>query len=154
MAEEGHKESHLGRREAIAWALVVLWAVAIFAVSAKSGLELDGTGPIAQVKRWLANVLSDAMGYPVDVSPIGHFSEYLVFGALLANALRHRLEPGGAAIASVCVVAVYAVTDEFHQLFVPGRACDPMDWLVDVCAAAIAALIAWLVLRRRKRAGR
>ena len=136
---------------AVAWVLVAAWAVVIFAMSAKSGLELDaGTGIVSMAKRWLAGVLSDLFGQPVDPSPVGHFLEYLVFGALLVNALRHSLAAGKTAFASVGIAAFYAVTDEFHQMFVPGRACDPADWLVDVTAVALAALIGWLILRETK----
>lgn len=133
---------------AVAWALVAAWAAVIFAMSAKSGLELDaGTGIVSLAKRWLAGALSALTGQSVDPSPIGHFAEYLVFGALLANALRHHLPAGRAAMGAVGIAAFYAITDEFHQIFVPGRACDPADWLVDVSAAIISALLFALVMK-------
>ena len=138
------------KRTLIAWLLVAAWAIVIFAMSAKSGLELDtGKGVVSMMKRWLAGVLSQLTGQPVDPSPVGHFGEYLVFGALLVNALRHSLTAGKTALAAIGIAALYAVTDEFHQMFVPGRACDPLDWLVDVSAVALAALIGWLIIRRR-----
>lgn len=144
------------RNNVIAWVLVAAWAVVIFAMSAKSGLELDkGTGIVSVVKRWLADVLSGLTGQPVDPSPIGHFGEYLVFGALLVNALRHHVAPGKAAFGAIAIAALYAITDEFHQMFVPGRACDSLDWLVDVSAVAVAALLGWLIMsghRKRRRA--
>ena len=137
------------RRKIVAWLLVALWAVVIFAMSAKSGLELDtGQGIVSIAKRWLADVLSRIAGRAVDPSPVGHFVEYLVFGALLVNALRLSFAPGGAALAASGIAAVYAATDEFHQMFVPGRACDVADWLVDVSAVALVAGIWWLVKRR------
>lgn len=135
------------KKTLIAWILAAAWAVVIFVMSAKSGFDLDnGTGIVSIVKRWLAGVLLGLTGRPVDPSPIGHFGEYLVFGALLVNALRHSLTAGKAAFAAIGLAALYAVTDEFHQMFVPGRACDPADWLVDVSAVVLAALIGWLVL--------
>ena len=138
------------RSIAIAWVLVVAWAVVIFVMSAKSGLELDkGMGVVSVLKRWLADALSSLTGQPVDPSPIGHFGEYLVFGVLLVNALRHYATPGKVAFGAIAVAAFYAATDEFHQMFVPGRACDPLDWVVDVSAVALAALVGWLVLRKR-----
>ncbi|MBO4351981.1 MAG: VanZ family protein, partial [Eggerthellaceae bacterium] len=134
------------KQKVIAWTLVAVWAVFIFAASATSGYDFEmGSGPFALLRRWLVDVLSSAMGHPVDPSPIGHFTEYFVFGALLMNALRMHVRPSRAAWGAIAIVAAYAVTDEFHQLFVPGRACDPADWLVDVSAAAIAALVYVLV---------
>ena len=138
------------KQKAVAWTLVVVWSIAIFAASAKSGLDFElGTGPLEQIRRWLVDVLSAAFGHPVDPSPIGHFSEYLVFGALLFNAMRMHVRPSCAVWSAIAIAAVYAVTDEFHQLFVPGRACDPADWLVDVVAACIASLLCYLIFVKR-----
>ena len=143
----------MSAKRIVSWILVVLWAAVIFWASAHSGLDLDeGTGPLSVVKRWLAEVLSAAMGRPVDPSPIGHFGEYLVFGALLVNALRQSVTPPRAAWIAVAIAAAYAATDEFHQLFVPGRDCNPADWLVDTTAVALVALVFVIVSTRRRRA--
>ena len=144
---------HSAASKALAWIAVIAWAALIFVASAKSGLDFDtGNGPLELARRWLADALSSLMGRPVDPSPIGHFSEYLVFGALLFNALRMHLHmsPSRVALCAIAIAAAYAVTDEFHQMFVPGRACDPIDWLVDVAAATIAACVFAAVLNRRK----
>ena len=138
----------------LSWIAVIVWAVLIFVASAKSGMDFDtGNGPLELARRWLADVLSSLMGRPVDPSPIGHFSEYLVFGALLFNALRMhlRMRPSRVALCAIAIAAAYAVTDEFHQMFVPGRECDLIDWLVDVAAAAIAASAFAAVLQNRDR---
>lgn len=42
---------------------------------------------------------------------------------------------------AVAAASLYGVTDEIHQLFVPGRFCDPADWLVDTLGALTGALI-------------
>ena len=44
---------------------------------------------------------------------------------------------------SVCIVILYASTDELHQLFVPGRSGQVKDVLIDGCGAVIGALIIW-----------
>ena len=143
---------HSTGSKALAWIAVIVWAVLIFVASAKSGLDFDtGNGPLELARRWLADVLSSLMGRPVDPSPIGHFSEYFVFGVLLFNALRMhlRMSPSRVALCAIAIAAAYAVTDELHQILVPGRECDPIDWLVDVVAAAIAASIFAAVLKSR-----
>ncbi len=33
------------------------------------------------------------------------------------------------------------MTDELHQLFVAGRHCDPVDWLVDTLGAAVGVFV-------------
>ena len=125
-------------------------AALIFAMSAKDGVALDtGSGLLSAAKAWLAEALSAAAGHPVDVSPIGHFAEDLLFGAVLANALRlHVAPPRAAAIASVAA-SLYGITDEIHQIFVPLRSCDPADWAVDTVAACLGAIAVCALLARR-----
>jgi VanZ family protein len=41
-----------------------------------------------------------------------------------------------ATLATIGVVAIYAASDELHQLLVPGRSCDIYDWMADVIGAA------------------
>ncbi|MDI6828677.1 MAG: VanZ family protein, partial [Armatimonadota bacterium] len=49
------------------------------------------------------------------------------------------------------IAALYGVTDEYHQSFVPGRRCELYDWMADVLGAAVAlSLIAILQFYRRK----
>ena len=140
------------RGTVIAWALVAAWAVVIFLMSANTGDDLtSGEGLVAHVRAVLMAVQAAWLGTEVDiVSSIAHFCEYLVFGALLQHALGRSLSPRAALLAAIVAASVYGVTDEVHQLFVPGRACDPVDWLVDTAGAALGAVIAWFVLRRRQ----
>jgi VanZ family protein len=71
------------------------------------------------------------------VRKLAHFTEYAILSALLYRALRddRRWSPRAAAIAIV-VSALYAVLDEFHQWFVPGRTAAATDCLIDVSGAA------------------
>jgi len=52
-----------------------------------------------------------------------------------------------AAGAAVAFAAVYGITDEFHQWFVPGRTADVNDWMADCTGAAIAVAVVLLVAR-------
>ena len=83
------------------------------------------------------------------LSSIAHFCEYTVFGALLANALRCHMPLGRACVLAIVCGSLYGVTDEFHQLFVPGRMCDPLDWLVDTAGSGLGSGLAWLALGHR-----
>ncbi len=87
------------------------------------------------------------------IRKFSHFLEYLVLSVLLYRALRSpmrsRLETAGAA---VVIAGLYAIADEFHQYFVPGRTAAVTDCLIDVSGAAAGqGLIA--ALGRGSRAG-
>ncbi len=130
----------------LSWAAVVLWAAFIFFMSAHTGADLDeGTDFAAQVKRWLTALAAPVFGEGVDVvSPAAHFTEYAVFGALLFAALvqtRPQHRRVALVAVAVAIASVYGVTDELHQSFVPDRACDPADWLVDTLGATLGAFL-------------
>lgn len=73
---------------------------------------------------------------------LAHFGEYAIFSALLYLALRVDNDRTRAAVLAVVIASAYAVTDEFHQSFVPMRTPDPADWLVDTAGAVAGALSA------------
>lgn len=76
-----------------------------------------------------------------------HFGAYGVLGALILGALRPTPTGYGRAQALLAsaVASLYGVSDEIHQLFVPGRDADVLDWLADTSGALVATLLlAWL----------
>ncbi len=84
---------------------------------------------------------------------VAHACEYAVLGLLVARALagpRWLSIPLSVAAAAVVLCALYGVSDEYHQLFVPGRDFDPRDMMADAlgASAAVGALWAWGIIRR------
>lgn len=137
------------RRFAIAsWVFVALWAAFIFFMSSNTSTGLnEGLGVFSRIYQVMKDVQASLLGPGVDVlSSIAHFCEYTVFGALLANALRCHMPLGRACVLAIVCGSLYGVTDELHQLFVPGRMCDPLDWLVDTAGSGLGSGLAWLAL--------
>jgi VanZ family protein len=98
------------------WAPVFVWAAAIFAFSSVPNLG-TGFGVWDLVLRKLA-----------------HLVEYAILGALLYRAIAR--EP-----LAVAAGSAYAVTDEIHHAFVPGRAGSPLDWLIDTVGVIAGVLL-------------
>ena len=48
-------------------------------------------------------------------------------------------------ILSLSLSSLYAIFDEFHQYFVPGRSCELRDMLIDISGVVIALIIIKLV---------
>ena len=140
----------------VSWALVALCAGFIFFMSSNTDTGLnDGLGLFSRIFQDLKALQAQLLGPEVDVvSSIAHFCEYTVLGALLANALRCHMPLRRACLVAVACASLYGASDEFHQLFVPGRMCDPMDWLVDTAGAALGSGLAYLQLRRKGREGK
>lgn len=112
------------------WAPVVGWMALIFFLSAQSQI------PTPQ-QRWLDLFLEKA----------GHTLEFAILATLLTRALAPgRNARGRAFLLAVVFCWLYALSDEFHQSFVPGRTADWSDVLFD-WGGAIGG--AWLWIRRR-----
>lgn len=134
----------------LSWLAVVIMAGVIFWMSANTGTSINqGLGIISTLKAFLSSVAFSLVGHEVDVSPIGHFVEYFIFGILLLNALRFHMPLSRAVLFAIIIGSAYGVTDEIHQYFVPERSCDPMDWLVDSIAVALGALLCRLAARKQ-----
>lgn len=72
---------------------------------------------------------------------LAHVGEYAVLALLLVQALRlHGLSPKRAVLMAACISALYAVSDEVHQTFVPGRNGVWRDVGIDAVGIAGAAL--------------
>lgn len=63
------------------------------------------------------------------VKKLGHF---LAYGALALLALRAVLNGKRPYLTAAFIVFLYALSDEFHQTFVPGRNGTPVDVLIDM----------------------
>ena len=84
---------------------------------------------------------------------LGHFSEYAVLGILSARAFagsandfvqRHWFH------IAVLLIVCYALLDEFHQIFVPGRTASIYDSAIDVVGGLTALLLIRFRHRRRQ----
>ena len=136
----------------VSWLLVAAWAGFIFFMSTNSGDDLnEGMGLFSTVYAALMAAQERLLGEGIDLlSPLAHFCEYGVFGALLCNALRCHMPLRRAAVLAVACASAYGVTDEIHQLFVPDRMCDPLDWLVDTVGALAGSCLARLAAGRAR----
>ena len=103
------------------WGPVVVWAGLIFALSSIPDL---GTG---------------LGGWDLVLRKIAHALEFAVLGALFLRAI-------GREVPAVVAGIAYAVTDEVHQSFVPGRLGSVWDVLLDS-----AGVVLGVVLLRRVR---
>jgi VanZ like family. len=67
-----------------------------------------------------------------------HITEFAMLAAALAWPLRKSgLKGYRLAVASIGLAAIYAMTDEFHQTFVPGRSGELKDVGIDTVGALI-----------------
>jgi VanZ family protein len=82
-----------------------------------------------------------------------HFAVYAGLAVVTARATGKgfRHVSWRAVIGAIVIAALYGVSDEYHQLFVPGRTFDVLDMLADALGsiAGAGAVGAWSIISRR-----
>lgn len=134
----------------VAWLLVILWMAFIFYMSSQpAGISDDMSKGVTKV---IIQVVDSI--YPLDIETsslqlwvdrfnhsvrkLGHVTEYLILGTLVANACKKSGVKGYKLfLYSFAFCAAYAVSDELHQYFVPGRGPGLRDVLLDSGGAAV-----------------
>jgi VanZ family protein len=110
------------------WMMVALWALAIFAMSSIPGRAF----PDVRVLHY---------------DKVLHAIVYAVFGGLCCLALPARVPKHFAVAVAGLLAIAYGLTDEFHQLFVPGRSADLRDVVADGVGGLFGAGAAAIVVR-------
>lgn len=82
------------------------------------------------------------------VDKMVHFLIYLPLGFLLARSFRKA--GAGTLVYAVGLCLVAASCDELHQVFIPGRSADSLDFLADL-AGSITGAALWLAAGRLAR---
>lgn len=95
------------------------------------------------------------MAIATDVSDkINHFGAYGLLSVLLYLNLyfqdKIKLLNKFPATFTVLIASIYGLLDELHQMFVPGRSAEFLDWLADFSGSLVAVLISRYLIRRFK----
>jgi VanZ family protein len=139
------------------WLPVIAWMLLIFCGSGDVLSTKQTSRFLGPMIHWLLPRLSDerVQAMVTVVRKGGHVTEYGVLALLVWWARRktaqqdvRRWEWPDARFA-LAVAFIYAMTDEFHQAFVPSRQGSMWDVLLDTSGAAVALLILWAIVRRR-----
>ncbi|MGN0165716.1 MAG: VanZ family protein [Lachnospiraceae bacterium] len=151
------------KRRIVFAVLTVLWMGMIFLFSHKEG-ESSG-----EISRSAGNLLCEifvpdyedlnseekeqmveSINYPL--RKMAHMLEYLLLGLLLSGAMIGEIK-GVTPVKLIPVfgtAVLYAASDEYHQLFVPGRTGKFTDVLIDSAGVLIGLVIFYLIFHRKK----
>lgn len=130
--------------------LVLLWMIIVFMLSGQVAVESSDISN--SVTRWLIKVIFnniseqqiDALILKLDpvIRKLAHFTLYMIGGILnlnLVNEYKERMKY--TKITSIIIGVTYAITDELHQCFVPGRSAEIRDVYIDSLGILLGVLI-------------
>ncbi len=139
----------------LSWILVVIWMAVIFYFSSQPApVSNDLSQNVTKViVKGVSNIYDIEVNCAYEyvhnlnhiVRKLGHFTEYFVLALLVMNAFRQSgVEKFKLCIYSLFLCVLYAISDEFHQLFVPGRAGQVKDVFIDSLGAILGIFIYWI----------
>ena len=138
------------------WTAVILWMLVIFCFSAQNADQSSGTS--GGFAKFLAKILYrdfNIIDKPSQdilinkcqfiVRKTAHFTVYATLGILTNTAVRISKFKFPHLIALVICLA-YAVSDEIHQYFVPGRSCELRDVYIDFSGSVLGIILISIIL--------
>jgi VanZ family protein len=141
----------------LTWTCTLIWMGVIFYLSSQSstqsaylstGLKNELLALVAHFIPGIENIEIESLDFFIRKN--AHFIAYFILGILTLVALIQS-EARKPANLALLIGIFYAVSDEFHQLFVPGRAGQFRDVLIDGAGAVLGILITSIVISRISR---
>lgn len=135
------------------WIILVIWMIFIFYMSAQpADISNSQSGFVIKL---LKSIGIDSSGNNIGllttiVRKGAHFSEYAILGLLSYNVMKNYFTKKRARIVAVLIVFFYACSDEFHQLFVSGRAGKITDVIIDTSGGIFSVLVIWMINLKNK----
>ncbi len=128
----------------ISWILVATCMVVIFCLSAQTAEDsADLSGSFIRAIFELIGIELQQEG----IRTVAHCLEFMGLSFLMFNAIYATWEAKLTPVFAFAGTAMYAVTDEIHQIFVPGRAFQISDILVDSTGALIGVIATFIILK-------
>ena len=132
----------MNKKKVLSWVLLISWLLIIFLFSNQTGPESSN------VSNGVLKIIEDITHIPLTsdlasfvIRKLAHFTEYAILGILCANLLKNYQKLTYKNLIWIFLFcALYAASDEFHQMFVGGRAPRLLDVAIDSCGSAVGIL--------------
>lgn len=148
----------------VSFLLALAVAVLIFSMSSQSSSKSSATsGSIISAVAGLLNRNFDEMtlseqtdyiqSFQFIVRKAAHFSVYALLSFFLSSGFLtfYNLKKQWRLLFAYLIAVLYAVSDEIHQFFVPGRSCELRDVIIDSCGALLGLGIVVLIYLKKEK---
>lgn len=147
----------INKRKYIDWLLLIIWMIFIYYMSNQPAEISDNESKniiilFSKIGIDINSIFGQLANFVVRKS--AHFIEYMILAFLISNVLNLYFNMRQVIIMSIIFTFIYASTDEFHQLFVPGREGALRDVLIDTCGGITLVLIRTFIKVQSKKSFR
>ncbi len=134
------------KKRIISLVLLIIWMIVIFIMSSFPGSESsDQSNFIVDI---IINIfkIENISLISLIVRKLAHITEFLILSILFCNVMK---EFNKNIYLGVLFSFLYAITDEIHQYFVPERACQMTDMLIDLFGILLGLIIYKLFIQKK-----
>lgn len=143
------------KKKVLMWILFLGWISFIFYMSSQvADVSNKQSGFVIKVVETVGFDIESKFGELANfaVRKTAHVSEYCILAFIAYNLVRcYTDKKNHARIYCIVISALYACTDEIHQLFVPGRTGMFRDVVIDTSGAVIAAIVLLIIDNVKKK---
>lgn len=131
-------------KKIIVWLPAIMWMGVIFYLSHQPS---DTSSELSSgVTELILRFLSSSIPFDINIENFhfyirksAHFTAYMILGILVLFALQPATLKISLVTLVICIF--YAISDEFHQLFIPGRSGELRDVFIDSLGACTGIII-------------
>lgn len=148
-------------RRKICTVAAIVWMILIFAFSSRTGnVSSEDSGRVGRFvgetfvptfndwSKEKQQAFVDKVDHPIRKT--AHATEYAILGMLLCGAIYDRKKQRRMrTILPWIIGTLYAATDEFHQLFVPGRSGQITDVMLDSTGVLVGVFLIYMIWNHR-----
>lgn len=138
--------------------LAILWMAFIFYMSNQpstvSSAQSSGFIEYTSNLPLIGNIISKLVDINIAtivVRKSAHMFSYFLLCILIFISIYNQNQNGKCLLISFIISVIYACTDEFHQLFIPGRSGEIKDIIIDSMGALISIIIINIFVKSKKR---
>lgn len=118
--------------------LLIIWMIFIFVMSSFSATESTNQSDIIVTAISNTINISNIHLLTVTIRKLAHITEYLILGILTYNVYKNYNK---SICISILICFLYAISDEIHQIFIPGRSGQITDILIDTIGALLGIIL-------------
>lgn len=130
----------------------IVWCAVIFLFSAQNGDESSSLSTL------IVSAVCGFFNYSPSaetmdlltllVRKAAHITEFGILGLFVFNTFYQAFGSfRGIYASSFATASLYAAFDELHQLYMPGRSAQFIDWLIDSAGIILFMFVAWAIIR-------